>query len=86
MLKPTPALLAQAHAAARLRGTLAEALRSPVLARCLEITALTLAQPRAARYRPPPAAPPALSEPPDPAQFSPPRRDFKRASAADIEE
>lgn len=87
MLKPTPSLLAQAYAAADLRGTLAEAMRSPVLARCLEITALALAHPPADRYRPPPAGPPAVADPTAQRhQFSSPRRDYKRASAADIEE
>ncbi|CAO3871904.1 hypothetical protein [Achromobacter mucicolens] len=87
MQKPTPALLSQAHAAARLRGTLADAMRSPVLARCLEITALALSQPRADRYRPPPAAPPAIAaRTAHNDQFAPPRRDYKRASAADTED
>lgn len=83
MLKPSPAMLAQAHAAAHLRGTLAEAMRSPVLARCLEITALALSQPRADRYRPPPAAPPSALLLHVTNQQEQPIRDFKRASAAD---
>lgn len=87
MLKPTPAQLAQAHSAARLQGTLAEAMRSPILARCLEITALAFVQPRADRYRPPPAAPPQAARlPAHPAQFTQPRRDIKRASAGDEDE
>lgn len=87
MQKPTPALLAQAHAAADLPGTLADATRSPVLARCLEITALALSQPRADRYRPLPAAPPARSQfAAQPDHFTPPRRDIKRASAGDEDE
>ncbi|EGP47800.1 MULTISPECIES: hypothetical protein [Achromobacter] len=87
MHKPTLPQLAQAHAAARLRGTLADALRSPALARCLEITALALSQPRADRYRPPPAAPPAQSQfLAHPDHFTPPRRDIKRASAGDKDE
>lgn len=87
MRTPTPALLAQAHAAARLSGTLAEAMRSPVLARCLVITALALSPPRADRYRAPPAAPPAHSRlPAQPKQFTQPRRDIKRASAGDEDE
>ncbi len=87
MPKLTPALLAKAHAAARLRGTLADALRSPVLARCLEITALALAQPRADRYRPPPAAPPPPAQSPTRShQLKRPRCDIKRASAGDKEE
>jgi len=87
MQKPTPGQLAHAHAEADLRGTLAEAMRSPVLARCLEITALALSQPRADRYRPPPAAPPAIASPTgNTDQFTSPRRDYKRASAADTEE
>lgn len=87
MRKPTLPQLAQAHAAARLRGTLADALRSPALARCLEITALALSQPRADRYRPPPAAPPAQSQIlAHPDHFTPPCRDVKRASAGDKDE
>ncbi|APX77309.1 hypothetical protein BUW96_22385 [Achromobacter insolitus] len=80
-------MLAQAHDAAHLRGTLAEAMRSPVLARCLEITALALSQPRADRYRPPPAAPPAIPAPTKQSdQLKTPRPDFKRACAADKDE
>ena len=86
MAKPSPAMLAQAHAAAHLRGTLAEAMRTPVLARCLEITALALSQPRADRYRPPPAAPPSASSSQATKHQKQPCRDFKRASAADKEE
>lgn len=87
MQKSTPAPLAQAHSAAGLRGTLADAMRSPVLARCLEITAQALSQPRADRYRPPPAAPPAWSRSAaQPGHFTPPRRDIKRASAGDEDE
>ncbi|SAI47609.1 Uncharacterised protein [Bordetella ansorpii] len=89
----TPAQLARAYDVARLRGTLAEALRSPLLARCLELTAEALAadQPRPNDYRPPPVAPP-----PEPARpvstritntpDNPPRRDVKRASAGDLDE
>ncbi|QKH37302.1 hypothetical protein FOC84_21125 [Achromobacter pestifer] len=85
MVKPSPAMLAQAHAAADLHGSLAEAMRSPVLARCLEITALALAHPRAGEVRPPPAAPPLrLSAARSPYTKLP--RDYKRASAADTEE
>lgn len=87
MLKPTMSQLAHAHGAARLRGTLADAMQSPMLARCLKITALVLAQPRADRYGPPPAAPPPgpkfLAQPD---HFTPPRRDIKRASAGDEDE
>lgn len=86
MLKPTMSQLAHAHGAARLRGTLADAMQSPNLARCLEITALALAQPRADRYRPPPAAPPSASFPHATNHQKQPCRDFKRASAADKEE
>ncbi|MCH1988935.1 hypothetical protein [Achromobacter xylosoxidans] len=86
MHKPTLPQLAQAHAAARLRGTLADALRSPALARCLEITAQAMTQPRAGQLRPPPAAPPSVS----PLQATDHQkqlcRDFKRASAADKDE
>ncbi|MFY3158743.1 hypothetical protein ACOTFR_04935 [Achromobacter xylosoxidans] len=87
MHKPTLPQLAQAHAAARLRGTLADALRSATLARCLEITAQAMTQPRAGQLRPPPAAPPVAIRPPSPAPRPiPPRCDFKRASAADQDE
>jgi hypothetical protein len=85
MVKPSPAMLTQAHAAADLRGTLAEAMRSPVLARCLEITALALAHPRAGEFRPPPAAPP-LRLPAASTPYTTLPRDYKRASAADIDE
>lgn len=87
MHKPTLPQLAQAHAAARLRGTLADALRSPALTRCLEITAQALARPRAGQLRPPPAAPPTATYPSTPTPRPiPPRCDFKRASAADKDE
>lgn len=87
MQKPTLRELTEAHAAADLCGTLADAMRTPVLARCLEITALALARPRTDRYRPPPAAPPSPAEPSAlPAQTTTSRRDYKRASAADTEE
>lgn len=46
MQKPTLRQLTEAHAAADLCGTLADAMRTPVLARCLEIIALALARPR----------------------------------------
>lgn len=79
--------LQRAHDAAALRGTLDEALQSPLLTRCLEITARALSQPRADRYRPPPAAPPAQSQIlAHPDHFTPPRRDIKRASAGDKDE
>lgn len=79
--------LQKAHDAAALRGTLDEALQSPLLTRCLEITALALSQPRADRYHPPPAAPPAQSQIlAHPDHFTPPRRDIKRASAGDKDE
>jgi hypothetical protein len=86
MLKPTMSQLAHAHGAARLRGSLAGAMQSPTLARCLEITALALAQPRADRYRPPPAAPPPALPPHSIHQQRQPFRDLKRASAADKDE
>lgn len=85
MLKPTPGQLAQAHAEAALRGTLDEAMRSPLLARCLEITALALAHPRVGELRPPPAAPPRLL-PAARTPYTTLPRDHKRASAADIDE
>lgn len=83
MQKPTPGQLAHAHAKADLRGTLAEAMRSPLLARCLEITAQALARPRAGQLRPPSAAPPGSPALQAPNQHKNQCRDFKRASAAD---
>lgn len=85
MQKPTPEQLAQAHAESGLRGTLTDAMRSPVLARCLEITALAMAHPRADRYRPPPAAPPRRLAA-DRTPYTTLPRDYKRASAADTDE
>lgn len=87
MLKPTMSQLAHAHGTARLRGTLADAMQSPTLARCLELTALALAQPRSGHYRPPPAAPPAPARSAaHPDQLKPPSRDIKRTSAGDEDE
>lgn len=86
MFKPTLPQLAQAHAAARLHGTLADALRSPALARCLEITAQAMAQPRAGQLRPPPAAPPTAAHFQANDHQKQLCRDFKRASAADKDE
>ncbi|MCD0498560.1 hypothetical protein LP085_17010 [Achromobacter sp. MY14] len=87
MQKPTSEQLAQAHAESGLRGTLTDAMRSPVLARCLEITALALAHTRADRYRPLPAAPPStLAIKAQSHRFNTPRPDFKRACAADKDE
>lgn len=85
-MEPTPNELAQAHVAARLRGTLAEALESPLLARCLVLTAEALTTQRGAPYRPLPAAPPHGRVAQQPPIHTSPRRDFKRASAADSEE
>ncbi|WP_312438603.1 hypothetical protein [Achromobacter sp.] len=87
MHKPTAHQLAQAHAAANLRGTLADALQSPVLARCLEITAIALTLPAASRHKPQQgstAAPPKSQT--ERFHFTPPRHDIKRASAADKDE
>lgn len=86
MFKPTLPQLAQAHAAARLRGTLADALRSPALARCLEITAQAMAHPRVGQLRPPPAAPPTSAHFQANDHQKQLCRDFKRASAADKDE
>lgn len=85
----TLAQLARAHAAARLRGTLADSLRSPVLARCLEITAEALATNRAqcgAIHQPATlgAAEPVLPVPPR-IKSTLPRRDVKRESAGDLD-
>lgn len=83
---PTPitaAQLADAHAAARLSIPLDDAMRSPVLARCLEITAEVLvADPdllidRSYQYRQWVAPP--VREVGD----NPPARDIKRAAAGD---
>ncbi|MFU1906022.1 hypothetical protein ACLRAJ_08385 [Bordetella avium] len=86
----TPAQLARAHAAARLRGTLADALRSPVLARCLEITAEALATNLVQRGAPHPQ--PAALQPAVPVlpvspriKLTQPRRDVKRESAGDMD-
>lgn len=80
---PATSRLAQAHAAARLRGTLADALRSPVLARCLEITAEAMA----ADHTQPVMSPfvrcdRSVSPRTKP---TPPRRDVKRESAGDMD-
>ena len=83
---PTPvtaAQLADAHAASRLSIPLVDAMRSPVLARCLEITAEVLvADPdllidRRHQHRQW-AAPPARE-----ISDNPPARDIKRAAAGD---
>ena len=88
MLKPTPRELAQAHAAARLHGTVADAMRCPVLARCLEITAEALRSPRHGALSPPAAGPPQHGHPhlTEAPTTTPPRRDYKRLCAADNEE
>lgn len=73
--------LERAHRAAGLRGTLAEALSQPPLARCLHITAAVLA---AAPTRPAPAVQPVRRpRPASPDYCQPKCRDLKRAGAAD---
>ncbi|NYT62398.1 hypothetical protein H0A66_08745 [Alcaligenaceae bacterium] len=80
----TPAQLADAHTASRLSISLDDAMRSPALARCLEITAGALvAGPgllieRDSLYQQR-ITPPAR----DPSDNSPPARDIKRAAAGD---
>lgn len=82
--------LAAAHAAARLHGTLDEAMRSPLLARCLAVTAEALAgRPRHPNdYRPPAVAPPhaAIADRPTPTHTHMPARDVKRRSAGDTDD
>lgn len=90
---PTTAQLAQAHTAARLSGPLDVALRSPLLARCLALTAEAMAgrvefrldpHAYATAQRVMPSsnqAQPSPSIPPAPL-----RRDLKRASAGDTED
>lgn len=79
----TPEQLADAHAASRISISLDDAMRSPVLARCLEITAgVLVADPgllidRDYLYQQR-IAPPARE-----ASDSPPVRDIKRAAAGD---
>lgn len=76
--------LQKAHDAADLRGTLDEALQSPLLTRCLEITARALAG--RADSSPTPAAGAPMGRPARPSQHSAALRpDFKRASAADVD-
>lgn len=85
--------LAQAHTASRLSGPLDVALRSPLLARCLALTAEALG----ARVPTSPNAPTHSTDPHvtsrtkpaqpgSPMQPAPKRRDVKRASAGDIED
>jgi hypothetical protein len=81
-MTPTRDQLHRAHRASDLRGSLDEALRSPLLARCLAITAEALR-----------AAPAARTPQQDVvgAPFTPPHpnattRDFKRACAADTDD
>lgn len=87
MHKPTMAELARAHDESGLRGSLADALQSPLLARCLALTAEAIAA-RAPDYRPPPAAPPRWPVRPITTHHhdNHPRRDVKRASAGDKED
>jgi hypothetical protein len=70
MLTPDRAALARAHRAAQLRGTLDEALTDPLLALCLANTVDALERPR---------RPISHNSQPQPA------RDYKRASAGDID-
>ncbi|MNV35825.1 hypothetical protein D3C71_1272860 [compost metagenome] len=88
MHKPTPRELAQAHAIARLRGTVADALRWPALARCLEITAEAMRSPRHGALSPPAAGPPqqTATRPTEAPTTTQPRRDYKRLCAADNDE
>ena len=77
------AQLQKAHAAAALRGTLDEALQSPLLRRCLEITAHALAHSapfhtNVEASSPVHAASASISR-------AACRPDFKRASAADLD-
>jgi hypothetical protein len=87
----TRAELAKAHAAARLRGTLDEALRSALLTRCLELTAKALASIShsdaygQARKIPLTSDWDGLARASVKHMKNSPGHDFKRASAADIE-
>ena len=88
MPKLTPQQIELAYTESDLRISLADALRNPLLARCLEITAEALAR-RAHpnEFRPPPA--PSLAYDllrPTPGNHPPPLPDFKRACAGDKDE
>lgn len=87
MTKPTPQQIERAYVEANLRVSLADALRDPLLARCLEITAEALAHLQGDQMPPPAAAPPRpLLPAPHSTLTNYPRRDFKRACAADRDE
>lgn len=80
---PTTAQLVQAHTAARLSGPLNVALNSPLLARCLEITARALANQATQAVSRPPVAP---SQAAGRKVGKASGKDFKRACAADLDE
>lgn len=90
---PTTAQLAQAHLAAGLSIPLDVALRSPLLARCLALTAEALGasvptRPNAPTHSTDPHVKSRTkpAQPGSPIQPAPKRRDVKRASAGDIED
>jgi hypothetical protein len=81
-MTPTRAQLATAHRDAGLTGSLDDALRSPLLARCLAIQAEAIERGFDATAAT--AASPASV--PHPHQPKAPRHDFKRACAADMDD
>ncbi|VFR39706.1 hypothetical protein ANK1_2814 [plant metagenome] len=90
---PTLAQLAQAHTAAGLSVPLDVAMRSPLLARCLALTAEALASHVPTRIDAPALATGSRAinrinpdQPGSPMQPASQRRDVKRASAGDIED
>jgi len=76
--------LQRAHAAAKLRGTLEEALQCPLLRRCLEITAHALVAVPCLDHLPEASEPASLSQR-HPKPNAAPRPDFKRVCAADLD-
>lgn len=75
--------LQQAHDAADLRGTLDEALRHPLLRRCLEITARALESQTVNTESKPVVVPRQIH---GRKEATAPAKDFKRACAGDLDE
>ncbi|WP_143277355.1 hypothetical protein [Bordetella genomosp. 9] len=89
MPKPTPQQIERAYAASNLHVPLPDALRNPLLARCLEITAEALAsRAHPNEFRPPPAEALVLDPPGSTRTNHNPQAalDFKRACAGDVDD